>query len=81
MYYLDREFEKRCFRLGIKIVDAQYYCNSGIKYEFKDLDSLTKAFNEYMDAALEDPDGVNIKVTLTAYDDTFLLFIHYPEDD
>lgn len=81
MYYLDNEFERRCDFFGISIEDSQYYCNEGTKYEIKDLTSLMNAIDEYIGAALNDPDGANFKVTITCSPHGCFLFSHYPDDD
>lgn len=81
MYYLDNEFEKRCDFFGIQIEDSQYYCNEGTKYEFKDLTSLMSALDEYIGAALNDPEETNFKVTITANEHGHFLFSHYPDED
>lgn len=76
---LGKEFCNRCDALGIEIVDARYFVNEGVVYEFKSAEDLITVIPEYVKLGMQDPDG--FKFTVTCTEDTYLLFDQYPDLD
>ena len=77
-FNIDKEFISKCRKLGVEIVDAQLYTNSGVKYEFASSEDLKAICNELMNLVWQDPDGFKIGIKNT--EDTHIIFIYYADD-
>lgn len=51
-------------------------------YEFSHFDDLEKALKAYLDVAVKDPNGINVRFTVKAdiENSTYLLFDAYPDE-
>jgi len=81
-YSQSQEFRRRCGEENIHIEDERLYCNEGVLYEFSHFEDLEKAIMAYLDTAVRDSNGINVKFTVKAdlENCTYLLFDSYPDE-